>query len=55
MYSPDIEHNRTIEALASKNDYIFNNGAHDEPAGKNGYEFFLSSFANSTASNIEKQ
>ena len=52
---PDIEPNRTIEALASKNDYIFNNGTHDEPTGENGYEFFLSSFANNTASNIEKQ
>ena len=52
---PDIESNRTIEALASKNDYIFNNGTHDETAGENGYEFFLSSFANSTASHIEKQ
>ena len=41
---PDIEPNRTIEALASKNDYIFNNGTNDEPAGENVYEFFLSCF-----------
>ena len=26
---PDIEPNKTIEALASKNDYIFNDGEHD--------------------------
>lgn len=53
---PDIEPNKTIETLASKNDYIFNDGTHDEPAGESGvYEFVQSSFANSTAGNIEKQ
>ena len=53
---PDIEPNSTIETLASKNDYTFNNGTHDEPASEdNGYEFYQSSYANSTANNIQKQ
>ena len=52
---PDIEPNKTIEALASKNDYIFNDGEHDAPADESGFDFVQSSFANSTAGNIQKQ
>ena len=53
---PDIQPNTTIESLATKNDYTFNNGTADIPADEeNGFEFYQSSFANSTGNNIEKQ
>ena len=52
----DVSPNQTISGIASKNDYVFNNGTHDEPIGEdNNYEFYQSSYANSTGNNIEQQ
>lgn len=53
---PDIEPNRTIESLASQNDYTFNDGTSDIPSSEDDqFQFYLSSYANSTGNNIEKQ
>ena len=54
--SIDVPPNETISNIASKNDYVFNNGTHSESLNDNsGFEFYQSSFANSTSSNIEQQ
>lgn len=54
--SVEVPPNETISNIASKNDYVFNNGTHDEPASESGgYEFYQSSYANSTGNKIQEQ
>ena len=52
----DVAPNQTVSGIASNNDYVFNNGTHDEiPGEDNSFEFYQSSYANSTANNIQQQ
>ena len=54
--SVEVGENDTIAGVASKNDYVFNNGTHDEvPDEDSSFEFYQSSYANSTSENLDEQ